>query len=355
MPVSDQSRLRELDALRGLAAISVLLFHYSVRFQQLYGFSQPPSFSFIAGAHGVEFFFGISGFVILMTLERCRRGMDFVVSRLSRLYPTYWVALAITVGIVGWLGLPGREVSAKDALINLSMLQEFLGRPDVDGVYWSLEVELMFYAWMLLLYLSGRLQAIRVVVLGWLALALAVGALDWVMHRDPPYLASRYLLLPYIAMFAVGVVSHKAMDRQRYDAFDIFIISMAVVCAWLWAGVGSAEACVLTAAALALLAMGKLSWINQRVVLFLGTISYPLYLVHQNVGYALMLKLKAWGWRAEPSMAAALIVSIVLAAAITWCVEKPAMRLIRTAYKSLRSQTTSENKPASSQTEVKSI
>src|ERR1700686_2691801 len=113
----------QLDVLLGIAALMVLLFHYTERFHELYGHA-PGMVLFTIGRQGVDLFFIISGFVIFMTIEKTRRGLDFVVSRFSRLFPAYWIAVSLTFFIVHVAGLPGREVTPSAALANLSMLAE---------------------------------------------------------------------------------------------------------------------------------------------------------------------------------------------------------------------------------------
>jgi peptidoglycan/LPS O-acetylase OafA/YrhL len=78
------SRLAELDALRRLAAFAVVLFHYSTRYDVLFGHPSPLAVSFHFGCYGVQLIFIISGFVIYMTLERFKPPLDFVVSRGAR-------------------------------------------------------------------------------------------------------------------------------------------------------------------------------------------------------------------------------------------------------------------------------
>lgn len=96
---SDTSRLAEVDALRGIAAMSVVLFHYTTRFTELFAPPYSPTISFQNGHYGVNLFFIISGFVIFMTLERTSKPMDFVISRFSRLFPAYWFAIFLTYSI----------------------------------------------------------------------------------------------------------------------------------------------------------------------------------------------------------------------------------------------------------------
>ena len=153
-------RYTELDALRGIAALMVVFFHYSVRYGQIYGYPVDTVFHFNIGQYGVQLFFIISGFVIFLTLDKTSFAVDFLVSRFSRLYPAYWIAITLTFLIVTIFSLPGREVSIKIAIINLTMFQKWLGVADVDGVYWTLAVELSFYFIMFLLFTTKQINRI---------------------------------------------------------------------------------------------------------------------------------------------------------------------------------------------------
>ena len=138
-------RYSELDAIRGIAALMVVIFHYSIRYGELYGYAVAPAFGFEWGRYGVQLFFIVSGFVIFLTLDKKPHTADFIISRFSRLYPAYWVAVVITFSFVYFFPLPGREVDIKTAIINLTMVQQWVGVANVDGVYWTLSLELSFY------------------------------------------------------------------------------------------------------------------------------------------------------------------------------------------------------------------
>ena len=159
-----RERLVELDGLRGLAALSVVLFHLTTRFDRVYGHVTAPLLSHPLGHYGVQFFFGLSGFVIFMTLKRTQRPADFIVSRASRLFPAYWAAIAITTAVVAFGALPDLRQSPAVVLLNLTMLEGFVGKPYVDGVYWTLTVELAFYVCMFALFLLRGLKRIEVVL-----------------------------------------------------------------------------------------------------------------------------------------------------------------------------------------------
>lgn len=102
------SRLVEIDALRGAAALAIVLFHDTTHFTKQFGASPPPTISFSAGHSGGNLFFIISGFVIFMTLEKTSMPMDFVICRFSSLFPTYWVAIVLAFVIAHLLGLSGK-------------------------------------------------------------------------------------------------------------------------------------------------------------------------------------------------------------------------------------------------------
>lgn len=143
----NSERLFELDALRGIAAFAVVIFHYFFRYNQIYGHENLAVDWSYLGHYGVHLFFMVSGFVIFWTLDKTERPLDFLVSRFSRLYPAYWVAVLITFFVVFTFGLSGRDVPINSAIANILMFHEYLKIPHVDGVYWTLTVELTFYFW----------------------------------------------------------------------------------------------------------------------------------------------------------------------------------------------------------------
>ena len=94
-------RLVELDAIRGLAVILVVLYHYSTWQHQSAGYSvTQAAFEFWDGKVGVHLFFIVSGFVIFLTLNSTRTLYEFVVHRFARLYPAYWLGVALTFTIL---------------------------------------------------------------------------------------------------------------------------------------------------------------------------------------------------------------------------------------------------------------
>jgi peptidoglycan/LPS O-acetylase OafA/YrhL len=348
------ARVVELDVLRGLAALSVLLFHYLTRFGELHRDAQHPAIGWSLGSYGMQFFFMISGFVICMTLERTRRSLDFVVSRFSRLYPVYWASIIVTTAVVWTFGLPGLEVPLRDTIANLTMVQTMLGFQSVDGVYWSLLVELKFYIVMLVIFACGLLPTLRWLVLAWIPLAFAVNhayAFTSYGHTLPIKALHGLMISDWMHLFAIGIVMYQRKKTGRFHWVDCAIIGLCLINEYQHRlihmydripgapdepPIGPAGSMLLVGAlsvVLYALAAGRLRWLNARPLLFLGAISYPLYLVHQHVGFVVLREFGQLGWDVHWGILVATIVAIVLASILHSLVEMPAMNAIRSRYK----------------------
>ena len=133
-----RSRLAALDGLRLVAAFAVLAYHYSGIYTPHWGAAPHVEFPTLNelsryGFLGVELFFMISGFVILMTAYG-RTIESFTASRVARLFPAYWVAIALTFTLQQFWR-DGRQPELVEALVNLTMIQEAFDIPNVQGAF----------------------------------------------------------------------------------------------------------------------------------------------------------------------------------------------------------------------------
>ncbi|MBO0981019.1 acyltransferase [Microbacterium sp. SD291] len=323
-------RFRELDGLRGVAAGTVLLSHFTGAHNSRYPEDPLPLFDAWWGAFGVQLFFLISGFVILMTAQASARPSDFVASRLSRLYPAYWVSLAIGV-LVAWIAnVPHVPLEPNVVLANLTMVQRWFLVPNVLDIYWTLAVEMQFYVLLFLLLLATRCRITDKLVIQvatiWLIISLSVAIWAFPASHgiDPQHVATPVKLVlnatlaAYGPLFCAGMLAFISRRNGRLHVLAIPAAAIAVLntgllqtwidAAWI-AGICACFLVVAMREHTKLLLIPPLQW--------LGKISYSLYLTHSIIGYAIIHLL--WPYLGRPG---AVIVAIVAALAVGWAVHQ---------------------------------
>lgn len=334
---SSASRFVELDALRGLAALAVVAFHYTTHYGETVGHIGPAPWSFAFGNYGVHLFFLISGFVIFMTLERTRTAGQFVVSRFSRLFPAYWVAILISAMVVYTIGMPSQRLPWRDVVLDFTMIQQLLGAEHLDGSYWTLEVELFFYLQMLAWFALGQLGRIHWIIAAWLVLAIVYGLVERAGGHFS-YTVREVLIVRHIPFFALGILFyrlHRYPEQRRLDGAIIVLCLIAIAIAYVPVFAVAALVC---SGLFTLLVAHRLTWLRAAPFAFLGTISYSLYLLHQAIGFSLIWHFEHAGMNAAFAAIVAAIAVTVMAVALTFAVERPAMRMIRSAWSRRRVQ-----------------
>ena len=289
--------------------------------------SRPFEALFDFGRVGVLLFFLISGYCITLTLNQPsnRPMVSFWLRRILRLYPPYWATVAL-VALIGTETFPPSVW-----LANLTMLQQGLRQPDVLGVFWSLFLELLFYALATALGPLAVFHNQRRLMAVWLALMGISVCFAVAKYRFGLPLPFSYPL--FLCMFFAGSL------MRHLDEVDIswppapLAAALAGGLGVVWAisqVVFTAPIGGMTALAhfgnhlVAIAAFLAFRWLRPgpRWLTFLGEISYSLYLVHVVVGNRIpgdgMLAMLA-------RLAAGLVVAWILHVAL----ERPCMALGR--------------------------
>lgn len=319
-------RIQAIDSWRAVAILAVMAFHYLVRFapplqaQDAYGFDYLYPQLLELGRYGVQVFFVISGMVITMTLLRSRNALDFAFRRFARLYPAFLVCMTFSFAFVALFGPAYFRVGATDYLGNLTLLADRFGFNFVDGAYWSLAVEVEFYAYAAVAWLLLRDRF-------WLGL-IGLGLLGAVAARVDRHNADLILLARHMPYFLAGIAAWFVLKERRQVAGAWLAVSAAalyVAQVDTLALLGSPSLlCAATVATAVAMLVGSVAFdLGNPVLAWIGRISYPLYLIHQNVGVSIIQHLKAFApdWIAAGAAVAA---SVLLAWACHRWVEQPA-------------------------------
>jgi peptidoglycan/LPS O-acetylase OafA/YrhL len=352
-------RIHHVDSLRAIAAGLVVWLHFD---QFLNPATAPPSvllkpmqnwpIYFDPGQMGVMLFFAISGFVICRSFGNTREGgvRRFIIRRVCRLYPAYWVSML--GGLLVWW-LVGRSWTWADLAANATMIPATLGQTRLLGVYWTLEIELLFYALCLGLYLARWLDRQSV-------LAVVVMLLVWLpkLLRFSDDVAGTHLALSRFhstTCFCLAVMIWGGLFRLIYDETGGFrrdwrahrssLLLLAILLLtlidvpdmklkWFLLGLqpGPPSGHLMTAGALVIFAVW-VAWLRVEtpILTYLGVISYSLYLFHLvaiDVCNYVLAPERAGSWLHPPLWLCYLVgtaLTIALAAGVYHWVEHPAI------------------------------
>ncbi len=176
LPQQTSPRYLELDILRFVAIMAVVVVHFTYTFPAIT--HTGPSYPAISPASrygylAVPLFFMISGFTVVKSARR-KTVSQFLVARAVRLYPVFWLSCTLTFISLRLSHRMG-DVPVKQYLFNMTMLQEFFGQASINGVYWTLTSELTFYFLITLLIAYQLWGRLLLVLVGWLSYVLLVG------------------------------------------------------------------------------------------------------------------------------------------------------------------------------------
>jgi len=287
----ESKRLQILDLLRFCAALGVMVYHLTfvptfIAGGALFdGLAEITRFGFL----GVDLFFMISGFVILWSADN-RTALEFAVSRVARLMPSYWVSMTITC--IGLSLLAAATYSFRVLAGNTTMAAGLIGIPYIDGVYYTLLIEIKFYVLVFALVLFGQMRRLEYWLLGWLVAMIPAyffpvpGLRSLTMYPYGPMFVSGGLFflwwragfswlrlaaiaascaLTCVSMFRIGP---EFLNGDHSVGSLSVAASIIVVLYMLFAGVSS----------------GRLRVEHSTLWAKLGAMTYPLYLLHNALG-----------------------------------------------------------------------
>ncbi len=293
MQINKERRLYELDALRGIAALAVCLFH----------------FDFLkCGVTGVDLFFMISGFVIFMSITNAKSLKEFWIARVARLYPVYWLSLLIAALVCTACILTLFPLKFSFVISNLLMLQPLFKANYFVGVSWTLYVEMLFYLFVSILWLTRQFKHVEVIIFICLLLVTLTHTTYLFLQNRPSSYNSAFIFLreifPIIShfhLFAAGMIFYQVYSKG-INFNRVALLALAFVAAALAHGIGGRVfyflnvyqhlACILVFyLAFTLIIWDKGKFLKLKFMVLLGDISYPLYLVHGTIGIYLAINL----------------------------------------------------------------
>lgn len=328
----ENKRFYQLDYLRGIAAFSVVLFHFTYGYDNGLKIIAADKFYFRYGNLGVQLFFMISGYVIFMTLLNVQKTSDFLRSRFIRLYPAYWASIIVSLVFVNIFENPFdfEKVSLSQFFINLTMLQHWLKVKDIDGAYWTLAVELVFYLFMFILLLINQLKNIITWSFLWLLLCFVTFEFDLPLKK---YLVEIFIL-NHAPLFISGIMFYQLKLKQK-NAYVHLVILMCLILeeCFLYRLYDSFIPLIIIPIFYVVFYYLTFSDSSKnkpnKILSFFGAISYCLYLIHENIGMTIIFNLKKSIDYQLFYVPVTIIITVLIASLITYYIEKPLMKILK--------------------------
>jgi len=333
-------RILELDALRAISCLNLLLFHFTYVYANKYGFSTPLGFAFPYGKYGVELFFMLSGFVNAMTFVGKRSVKDFIFARAIRIFPSYWAVILLTVFLLSYLPLFHWQLSPGEIWANLSPMPRLFGYENFEPVTWTLQIEMLFYATLVIMMMCGAFKN----------MLKSNNAFPDSFLARPMWIIENVCYMRNMPLFAMGMLLNEIKNKRGNTKLNIAGICYA---AFVFQAVDLRDhnpaATVLLFGLLTACAWGKVPPLRFKPLLFISTISYTLYLFHNNIGSTLIYSLEKMGTGPLAAVVIATVLSIAVGTATTIWFEQPLTKRLRAWWKGNKSDkglaTTSPSNP----------
>ena len=346
---SESDRLLLIDALRGFAAMAVVLYHIygNIAEETRQWIPQIVHGLFQVGFVGVPVFFVLSGFVISRATDKDEVTLAYVgrfmLKRAIRLDPPYWCAIAVAICLLViknklFPQFAQSLPTGKDIVAHLFYLQDLLQLSPISAVFWTLCLEIQLYITYILLRCSRDYVARHIQLKAdglFIGMCLALGILSLAVDSTVISLPMKGLFVAFWHQFLLGVLANWAtkdwITTRQFAACVAVIIAIQL----LTAPNLNSIAAVATASFIVLAArMGHLhDWLKGAGIQYFGRISYSLYLLHPTIGWTTVsLGRHVLGPGLSPIGAILLFLagigsSVVAAHMLNILVERPSMSL----------------------------
>lgn len=284
--------------------------------------------SFPFGCYAVLTFFVMSGYFAVSGFEKLD-AKEYGVKRFLRLYPAYWASLMIVYPLT-ILYLPSRSVGFKEFLLNFTMLQTLFGARDVDGAYWTLLCELIFYIIVFLICFTNNKRKFQYFILAYAfgLVCLNLFSLFRMFEtickvNDMMYLYC-FMIGAVISLIKQCCITNKTQKALLIVALVVFIAQQFISHDFK-SGIYLIFSTAILVGAIYLWEMYPIEknsfW--AKSVSFIASISYPIYLLHQNIGYMILQYFENLGYNNEFIILLPIFITLILASIIYYTVEVP--------------------------------
>ena len=280
------------------------------------------------GIFGVGLLFMITGFLATLNIEN-KNPITYIKKRFLRLWPAYACCILIT-SISLFLFWPEKKPSILQILLNFTMVQKLFGISGVDGVYWTLSVQILFYAFIALVIRKKLRKMLPNISCVWLCIAIALSVLKrFGINNGIIKIAKLLFVSDYIAMLIIGMIFALLYEGTNVKQIGAIIV-LSVINQIL--ALGTVNACIFVINILLMYLVVRNIRPSERIankaVLYFASISYPFYLLHCKIGYVIIRAMQNTGITSEWSLVIPFILILILSSIVHKYIEKPGTKIL---------------------------
>jgi peptidoglycan/LPS O-acetylase OafA/YrhL len=280
-------RLDYLDNVRGTAILFVIIYHYFYiypehievkNFSLLYDINNFLNF----GTIGVSLFFILSGFLMASAMDKGVSPNKFLLKRFKRIFPVYWVVIIVTSIVYNYIGY--KDISFTQFIMNFFMVQDILyGSKHIDGVFWSILIEIKFYILCFFIILFSQYKNIKYIFLLMVFFSIIAVLSRLYLNKDVGF-----GIFLYFSIMLNGMLFYKFIyNNENFFLYvqPVFLFYLFCVSEYAYGKTSYSYAWVISIILFLLFYKFKF---KSKILSFFALISYSLYLIHQNLSYLIM-------------------------------------------------------------------
>ena len=257
------------DIIRSGSALFVVFYHYTYRYFEIFTENSPYTM-FQYGYLGVPIFFILSGFLISKSLENETSLKIYMMKRFLRIYPTYIICMILTFIVTKYFFITERTVSNLDFVLNFFVISDYIGGHYVDSAYWSLAIEVLFYIIAPVLVSKKYLFPVLIFI-------------SFSNIYLSQYIFNVITLFNWINFFFLGYLFYSKCIKYKFIFYVLVFYNI-----YVYFGIPHLIISILSIILFNLNMNVSLPIYVVKVIQFSAAVSFPLYLLHQNIGYFLI-------------------------------------------------------------------
>lgn len=260
-----KNRNLQIEGLRGIAILMVVIYHVFCRYRQIY-INENIEWMQNFGAYAVNLFFLMSGYFFNKDTT--------ILKKIFRLWPSYVVAVFFSVVLLEFFPLPNKNLSCIQIVTNIFFLNVFFKIPYVDGAHWFIHT-------LIILFLVASVLKSQKIYFFFIWLSL-IATFSFLFDNKISHILFHLMGGQYACCFICGIAIKRIKEKNW-----IYIIILGVAEIFILQGVLFGSVFIITVFLFFQCIKGNVRLLEAKILTSLGLISFPLYVIHQNLAYVI--------------------------------------------------------------------